>query len=224
MVVVKVIKGKFMNQKVLCTTESEATCLEPLYVILKVDLQQKKCDCVYSQDQVIYEEDNTTDSYGAFINRYVTVHVYEFDRKKVKEFLSIEFQNSRLSGGCMEEELFYRRVESQQSDAYVWVKAIRHIDENEHTAMITLHQERGVYPRVLSMKQELDKKEKAITRQYWDTVSLLSNVLEHNQLKEADQQDRILYKTNLPAVTKRLSGIWNHRRRNRDNRSSGTDP
>ena len=39
MVVVKVIKGKFMNQKVLCTTESEATCLEPLYVILKVDLQ-----------------------------------------------------------------------------------------------------------------------------------------------------------------------------------------
>ena len=115
-------------------------------------------------------------------------------------------------------------MESQQSDAYVWVKAIRHIDENEHTAMITLHQERGVYPRVLSMKQELDKKEKAITRQYWDTVSLLSNVLEHNQLKEADQQDRILYKTNLPAVTKRLSGIWNHRRRNRDNRSSGTDP
>ena len=141
----------------------------------------------------------------------------------MKEFLSIEFQNSRLSGGCMEEELFYRRVESQQSDAYVWVKAIRHIDENEHTAMITLHQEQGVYPRILSMKQELDKKEKAITRQYWDTVSLLSNVLEHNQLKEAGS-DRILYKTNLPAVTKRLSGIWNHRRRNRDNRSSGTDP
>ena len=81
----------------------------------------------------------------------------------MKEFLSIEFQNSRLSGGCMEEELFYRRVESQQSDAYVWVKAIRHIDENEHTAMITLHQEQGVYPRILSMKQELDKKEKAIT-------------------------------------------------------------
>ena len=95
----------------------------------------------------------------------------------------------------MEEELFYRRVESQQSDAYVWVKAIRHIDENEHTAMITLHQEQGVYPRILSMKQELDKKEKAITRQYWDTVSLLSNVLEHNQLKEADQQDRIGYYT-----------------------------
>ena len=113
----------------------------------------------------------------------------------MKEFLSIEFQNSRLSGGCMEEELFYRRVESQQSDAYVWVKAIRHIDENEHTAMITLHQEQGVYPRILSMKQELDKKEKAITRQYWDTVSLLSNVLEHNQLKEADQQDRIGYYT-----------------------------
>ena len=58
----------------------------------------------------------------------------------------------------MEEELFYRRVESQQSDAYVWVKAIRHIDENEHTAMITLHQEQGVYPRILSMKQELDKR------------------------------------------------------------------
>ena len=82
MVVVKVIKGKFMNQKVLCTTESEATCLEPLYVILKVDLQQKKCDCVYSQDQVIYEEVKKTDSYDAFINQYVTAYVYEFDRKK----------------------------------------------------------------------------------------------------------------------------------------------
>ena len=45
------------------------------------------------------------------------------------------------------------------------------------------------------MKQELDKKEETITRQFWDTISLLSTVLEHNQLKEADYQDQIGYYT-----------------------------
>ena len=100
-----------------------------------------------------------------------------------------------MPGRCMERQLFYRRVDAHLFHPYVWVKAIKHIDEREHTVMITLHQEQSVYPSVLKMKQELDKKEETITRQFWDTISLLSTVLEHNQLKEADYQDQIGYYT-----------------------------
>lgn len=56
--------------------------------------------------------------------------------------------------------IFYRRVDAHLFHPYVWVKAIKHIDEREHTVMITLHQEQSVYPSVLKMKQELDKKRK----------------------------------------------------------------
>ncbi|MFR7927784.1 MAG: hypothetical protein ACLU5B_09720 [Mediterraneibacter faecis] len=45
-----------MQQKVFHPAQTEAPCLEPLYIILKVDLQHKKYDCVYSQDHAIYEE------------------------------------------------------------------------------------------------------------------------------------------------------------------------
>lgn len=100
-----------------------------------------------------------------------------------------------MPGRCMERQLFYRRVDAHLFHPYVWVKAIKHIDEREHTVMITLHQEQRVSPSVLTMKQELDKKEETITRQFWDTISLLSTVLEHNQLKEADYQDQIGYYT-----------------------------
>lgn len=184
-----------MQQKVFHPAQTEAPCLEPLYIILKVDLQHKKYDCVYSQDHAIYEEVEKTRSYDTFINRYVTKYVYEPDQRKVKQFLSSESLREKMPGRCMERQLFYRRVYAHPFHPYVWVKAIKHIDEREHTVMITLHQEQSVYPSVLKMKQELDKKEETITRQFWDTISLLSTVLEHNQLKEADYQDQIGYYT-----------------------------
>ena len=184
-----------MQQKVFHPAQTEAPCLEPLYIILKVDLQHKKYDCVYSQDHAIYEEVEKTRSYDTFINRYVTKYVYEPDQRKVKQLLSSESLREKMPGRCMERQFFYRRVDAHLFHPYVWVKAIKHIDEREHTVMITLHQEQSVYPSVLKMKQELDKKEETITRQFWDTISLLSTVLEHNQLKEADYQDQIGYYT-----------------------------
>lgn len=184
-----------MQQKVFHPAQTEALCLEPLYIILKVDLQHKKYDCVYSQDHAIYEEVEKTRSYDTFINQYVTKYVYEPDQRKVKQFLSGESLREKMPGRCMERQLFYRRIDAPPFHPYVWVKAIKHIDEREHTVMITLHQEQRVSPSVLKMKQELDKKEETITRQFWDTISLLSTVLEHNQLKEADYQDQIGYYT-----------------------------
>ena len=184
-----------MQQKVFHPAQTEAPCLEPLYIILKVDLQHKKYDCVYSQDHAIYEEVEKNRSYDTFINQYVTKYVYEPDQRKVKQFLSGESLREKMPGRCMERQLFYRRVDAHPFHPYVWVKAIKHIDEREHTVMITLHQEQRVSPSVLKMKQELDKKEETITRQFWDTISLLSTVLEHNQLKEADYQDQIGYYT-----------------------------
>ena len=166
-----------MQQKVFHPAQTEAPCLEPLYIILKVDLQHKKYDCVYSQDHAIYEEVEKTRSYDTFINRYVTKYVYEPDQRKVKQFLSGESLREKMPGRCMERQFFYRRVDAHPFHPYVWMKAIKHIDERNHTVMITLHQEQSVYPSVLKMKQELDKNEETITRQFWDTISLLSNAL-----------------------------------------------
>ena len=43
------------------------------------------------------------------------------------------------------------------------------------------------------MEQELRKKEKNITKQYWDMVSLLVAVLNHNNLVETEHQDDISF-------------------------------
>ena len=45
------------------------------------------------------------------------------------------------------------------------------------------------------MEQELRKKEKNITKQYWDMVSLLVAVLNHNNLVETEHQDDISFYT-----------------------------
>ena len=49
--------------------------------------------------------------------------------------------------------------------------------------------------RRTDMEQELRKKEKNITKQYWDMVSLLVAVLNHNNLVETEHQDDISFYT-----------------------------
>ena len=67
------------------------------------------------------------------------------------------------------------------------------------------------------MKRELQKNERDKTKQYWNMVSLLSTVLDHNNLSEAENQDNIifLYKADVSPAAEKLSGIWNYRRRSR---------
>ena len=61
--------------------------------------------------------------------------------------------------------------------------------------MITLHNVKRTYRSVMEMKRELQKNERDKTKQYWNMVSLLSTVLDHNNLSEAENQDNIIFFT-----------------------------
>lgn len=64
----------------------------------------------------------------------------------------------------------------------------KYIDANENTAIITLHNEKILQNTVIKMEQDMAK-------QYWDMVSLLTTVLNHNQLVEVGYQDDISFYT-----------------------------
>ena len=75
------------------------------------------------------------------------------------------------------------------------MEAKKYIDANENTAIITLHNEKIVQNTVIRMEQELVKKEQDLAKQYWDMVSLLTTVLNHNQIVESGYQDDISFYT-----------------------------
>lgn len=107
----------------------------------------------------------------------------------VHDFLSSEGLEERLVDGCMEKDLPYRRITGKDKNAYVWMEAKKYIDANENTAIITLHNEKIVQNTVIKMERELIKKEQDMAKQYWDMVSLLTTVLNHNQLVESGYPD-----------------------------------
>lgn len=74
-------------------------------------------------------------------------------------------------------------------------KQKKYIDANENTAIITLHNEKIVQNTVIKMERELIKKEQDMAKQYWDMVSLLTTVLNHNQIVESGYQDDISFYT-----------------------------
>ena len=65
----------------------------------------------------------------------------------------------------------------------------------------TLHTEKIIQNTVIKMERELIKKEQDMAKQYWDMVSLLTTVLNHNQLVEVGYQDDISF------YTKQISSI-----------------
>ena len=95
----------------------------------------------------------------------------------------------------MEKDLPYRRITGKDKNEYVWMEAKKYIDANENTAIITLHNEKIVQNTVIRMEQELVKKEQDLAKQYWDMVSLLTTVLNHNQIVEPGYQDDISFYT-----------------------------
>ena len=155
------------------------------YVVLKLNLKEKSYECVYSHIREVYEKVRKTESYEEFISQYVERYVYASDKKMVHDFLSCEGLEERLVDGCMEKDLPYRRITGKDKNAYVWMEAKKYIDANENTAIITLHNEKIVQNTVIKMERELIKKEQDMAKQYWDMVSLLTTVLNHNQLVES---------------------------------------
>ena len=158
------------------------------YVVLKLNLKEKSYECVYSHIREVYEKVRKTKSYEEFINQYIERYVYASDKKMVHDFLSIEGLEEKLVDGCMEKDLPYRRITGKDKNAYVWMEAKKYIDANENTAIITLHNEKILQNTVIKMEQDMAK-------QYWDMVSLLTTVLNHNQLVEVGYQDDISFYT-----------------------------
>ena len=152
-------------------------------------------ECVYSHIREVYEKVRKTKSYEEFINQYIERYVYASDKKMVHDFLSSEGLEEKLVDGCMEKDLPYRRITGKDKNAYVWMEAKKYIDANENTAIITLHNEKIVQNTVIKMEQKLIKKEQDMAKQYWDMVSLLTTVLNHNQLVESGYQDDISFYT-----------------------------
>ena len=165
------------------------------YVVLKLNLKEKSYECVYSHIREVYEKARKTENYEEFISQYVERYVYASDKKMVHDFLSSEGLEERLVDGCEEKDLPYRRITGKDKNAYVWMEAKKYIDANENTAIITLHNEKIVQNTVIKMERELIKKEQDMAKQYWDMVSLLTTLLNHNHLVEAGYQDDISFYT-----------------------------
>ena len=165
------------------------------YVVLKLNLKKKSCECVYSHVQDVYEQVRKTESYEEFLLSYIEKYVYASDKKMVHEFLSIESLEENLVDGCAEKNLPYCRFTEKDGKAYIWMKAKKYVDMNENTAIITLHNERTIQDTIVKMEQELINKEQDMAKQYWDMVSLLTTVLNHNHLVEAEHQDDISFYT-----------------------------
>ena len=187
--------NRCLEEDRFCSRNLEDTYFGRFYVVLKLNLKEKSYECVYSHIREMYEKVRKTESYEEFISQYVERYVYASDKKMVHDFLSSEGLEERLVDGCMEKDLPYRRITGKDKNAYVWMEAKKYIDANENTAIITLHNEKIVQNTVIKMERELIKKEQDMTKQYWDMVSLLTTVLNHNHLVEAGYQDDISFYT-----------------------------
>lgn len=165
------------------------------YVVVKINLKDKTCECIYSHVHDVYDRVNSSETYDEFIKKYVDEYVYELDRKQLLEFLAGEKLTEHLVDGCTEEDLSYRRICDNESDSYIWMEAKKYVDEAENTAILTFHNAKVIPNTIVNMEQELRKKEQNVTKQYWDMVSLLVAVLNHNNLVETEHQDDISFYT-----------------------------
>ena len=163
--------------------------------VIKLNLKDQTYECIYSHVHEVYDKVSASASYGEFVKKYTEQYVHEQDRQKLQEFLASEKLTEHLVDGCMEEDMSYRRICDNEADSYIWMEAKRYVDETENTAILTFHNAKVIPDTIVNMEQELRKKEKNITKQYWDMVSLLVAVLNHNNLVETEHQDDISFYT-----------------------------
>lgn len=165
------------------------------YVVIKVNLEKKSCECIYSHKHDVYEEVNKIATYDEVVEMYTTKYVYEADKSKLQDFLAGDKLTQRLVDGCMEDDLSYRRKSGLNTKSYVWMEAKKYVDTNENTALITFHNAKMIPNTIVNMEQELRRKEQDMTKQYWNMVSLLVSVLNHNNLVETEHQEDISFYT-----------------------------
>ena len=136
--------------------------LGKFYVIIKVNLREKDYECIYSHNHDVYEQVKTAESYDDFIKKYAEKYICEADWINVQKCLAGENLTEHLVDGCVEEEIFYRGIIENNGTSYVWMKASKYVDVKENTAIITFHNTKVIPNTIVTMEQELRKKEQDV--------------------------------------------------------------
>ena len=136
--------------------------LGKFYVIIKVNLREKDYECIYSHNHDVYEQVKTAESYDDFIKKYAEKYICEADWVNVQKCLAGENLTEHLIDGCVEEEIFYRGIIENNGTSYVWMKASKYVDVKKNTAIITFHNTKVIPNTIVTMEQELRKKEQDV--------------------------------------------------------------
>ena len=136
--------------------------LGKFYVIIKVNLREKDYECIYSHNHDVYEQVKTAESYDDFIKKYAEKYICEADWENVQKCLAGENLTEHLVDGCVEEEIFYRGIIENNGTSYVWMKASKYVDVKENIAIITFHNTKVIPNTIVTMEQELRKKEQDV--------------------------------------------------------------
>ena len=136
--------------------------LGKFYVIIKVNLREKDYECIYSHNHDVYEQVKTAESYDDFIKKYAEKYICEADWVNVQKCLAGENLTEHLVDGCVEEEIFYRGIIENNGTSYVWMKASKYVDVKENIAIITFHNTKVIPNTIVTMEQELRKKEQNV--------------------------------------------------------------
>ena len=83
--------------------------------------------------------------------------IHDADKSKLHDFLLSEKLTENLVYGYAEQDIVYRRIESEKS--YIKMRAKKYVDIKDNIAMITLHNVKRTYRSVMEMKRELQKNE-----------------------------------------------------------------
>ena len=169
--------------------------LGKFYVIIKVNLREKDYECIYSHNHDVYEQVKTAESYDDFIKKYAEKYICEADWVNVQKCLAGENLTEHLVDGCVEEEIFYRGIIENNGTSYVWMKASKYVDVKENTAIITFHNTKVIPNTIVTMEQELRKKEQDVCMEFENaTINLQDGFLSEfaqDEEKKTYQRDII---------------------------------
>lgn len=169
--------------------------LGKFYVIIKVNLREKDYECIYSHNHDVYEQVKTAESYDDFIKKYAEKYICEADWVNVQKCLAGENLTEHLVDGCVDEEIFYRGIIENNGTSYVWMKASKYVDVKENTAIITFHNTKVIPNTIVTMEQELRKKEQDVCMELENaTINLQDGFLSEfaqDEVKKKYQRDLI---------------------------------
>jgi len=150
-------------------------------------------ECIYSHDASILERLKEETSYKNIIEGYIYKNVYKEDQEKLRSFLSEDNLEKDIVNGGVEEDCGYRRLVDLNN--YIWMEVKKYIDWENKTALLTFHNTKVIPNTMVRLEKELEIKEKNVTEQYWNMVSLLVAVLNHNNLVQDENQDNVSFYT-----------------------------